>query len=564
MFTSTTLPLRGPTDNPGLLDLVHAGKIVVPQFQRPWVWTHSRTLALVKSIAQTWPAGGLLLMEGDRGFPSRTLDYVVTHPDEPVYSVLDGQQRLTALYLAIHGLAPRHMLYVNLGEMADRGTPLEEDFDALTKRAWGDTYPTPGAPAEARVIPIHELANEASWLAWLNRLPKGEQEKFIDVRETQLAGLRSYQFPVSIVSKNAPLEILTNVFVTINQQGVRLGAFDLMVAKSWLDPSEHPPGYDLRKIWETAIGSEGSAATHQRLANFRIDGISALRLVKLLASPQGSVSNAEILRLDGASVRSNFGVALNALEKALEILETDVALIPESTPPEAGLIPIAYVLARDPQVATDPERRERIARWFWASTFLQRYGKGGTNTIIGPDAIAAFDWISGSEDSPTWIQNFWETFQKIDLLESQLTNESLLKGLLTLQSFSGARDWQSKEPIRTLGRAPLSGSAKPVSRLESHHVFPLDNELPETGGALEGGAEIPDDHDLVLNRVLLLGSTNSDLQATPPSALSGRGIDLDELIGHLIDSTSLTGWTSFAKRRIELVLGKLEEVIPRP
>lgn len=503
-------------------------------------------------------------MEGDRGFPSRTLDYVAAHPDGPVYSVLDGQQRLTALYLAIHGLAPRHMLYADLGAMANRGHPLEEDFEVVTKRAWGNAYATPGAPADARVIPIHELADEASWLAWLNRLPEAEREKFIDVRETQLAGIRSYQFPVSIVSKNAPLEILTNVFVTINQQGVRLGAFDLMVAKSWLDPSEHPPGYDLRKVWETAVGSEGSAATHPRLANFKVDGIAALRLVKLLVNPQGSVSNAEILKLDGASVRSNFAGALNAFEKALEVLETDVALIPESTPPDAGLIPIAYVLARDPQVATDPERRQRIGRWFWASTFLQRYGKGGTNTTIPPDAIAAFDWISGTEDAPSWIRDFWESFQTIDLLESQQTNESLLKGLLTLQSFDGARDWQSQEPIRTLGRAPLSGSAKPVSRLEGHHVFPLDNALPATGGSLDGGPEIPDDHNLVLNRVLLLGSTNSDLQATPPDALEGRGIDLDDVGGHLIDTSSLSSWDEFVKRRIELVVKALEQVLPRP
>jgi uncharacterized protein with ParB-like and HNH nuclease domain len=121
VFTSTSLPLRGTTDNPGLLDLVDSGKIVVPQFQRPWVWTHNRTLALAKSIAQTWPAGSLLLMEGDRGFPSRVLDYVQAPRDpEAEYSILDGQQRLTALYLAIHGLAPRHMLYVRLGDIVTR------------------------------------------------------------------------------------------------------------------------------------------------------------------------------------------------------------------------------------------------------------------------------------------------------------------------------------------------------------------------------------------------------------------------------------------------------------
>ena len=564
MFTSTTLPLRGTTDNPGLLDLVHAGKIVVPQFQRPWVWTHNRTLALVKSVAQTWPAGALLLMEGDRSFPSRTLDYVeAPRAADAEYSVLDGQQRLTALYLAINGLAPRHMLYVKLGQIVARRAVLEEDFDVMTRRAWNSLYETDAAVVAARVIPVNVLATEASWIAWLGRLPEGEQEVYIEARESQLGGLRSYQFPVSIVSKNAPLEILTNVFVTINQQGMRLGAFDLMVAKSWLDPAEQPPdGYDLRRIWRSAVGFDETAATHPRLANFRIDGISALRLVKLLVNPAGSVGNADILALDGSAVRSNFSVSLNALERTLEILETDVGLIPESLPPEAGLLPLAYVIARDPNVSTDPDRRPRMAEWFWASSFLQRYGKGGTNTIIGPDAAAAFGWISASEAPPPWLNGFWDSFQEADLLEAQATNESLLRAILTLQSFFGARDWRTGDAIRSLGSAPVSGSAKPVSRLEAHHVFPSDNDLPDAEGALDSGADIPADHDLVINRVQLLGSTNSELQATPPSALEGRGVDLDLVESHLIDRDALASWSGFVKARVAAIRAKLEDVLP--
>ncbi len=566
MFTSTSLPLRGTTDNPGLLDLVDTGKIVVPQFQRPWVWTHNRTLALAKSIAQTWPAGSLLLMEGDRGFPSRVLDYVQAPRDpDAEYSVLDGQQRLTALYLAIHGLAPRHMLYVRLGDVVMRGSVNEEDFDVMTRRAWGQRYSTANEVAAARVIPLSELATEGSWITWLGRIPEAERDAYIDARETKLAGLRSYQFPVSIVSKNAPLEILTNVFVTINQQGVRLGAFDLMVAKSWLDPLTHPPdGYDLRRIWRTAVGADGTPASHPRLANFNIDGISALRLVKLLVTPAGSVGNAEILALDGAAVRSNFAVALNGLERILEILETDVALVPESLPPEAGLLPLAYVVSREPQVASDPDKRSRIARWFWASSFLQRYGRGGTNTLIGPDALEAFGWISSAEAEPEWISGFWETFKDEDLLESQATNESVLRAILTLQNDAGARDWRSGELIRTLGRAPISGSAKPVSRLEAHHVFPSDNPLPDPTGTIGADVEIPGDHDLVLNRVLLLGSTNSDLQATPPDALAGRDVDLELVATHLINVQALTSWSDFIQARVAAVRDQIEAVLPRP
>src|SRR4051812_42703985 len=107
------MPVFGTTDNPGLMELVSAGRIVVPRFQRPWLWTHARSLALVRSIARSWPAGALLLMESDRGFPSLPLHGVDDLAVEVDYSVLDGQQRLTALYLTLNGRHPRHVFTVN-------------------------------------------------------------------------------------------------------------------------------------------------------------------------------------------------------------------------------------------------------------------------------------------------------------------------------------------------------------------------------------------------------------------------------------------------------------------
>jgi hypothetical protein len=565
VFTSTSLPIVGTQGNPGLLDLAHVGRLVVPEFQRPFVWSHQRILALIRSVARNWPAGSLLVMEGSRGFPSRTLEKVnAGAAQDPEYSVLDGQQRLTALYATLHGLHPRHTYFVNLRAIVHRGSVDEDDFDVLSSRKWRDSHPTVAHEAQAGFIPVEALASDALFFGWLGHLPATEnRDDYIEARKNELGGLATYQFPVSIVSRHAPLEVLTAVFVTINQQGQRLTVFDLMVAKSWVDPVSSPPGYDLRAVWTVATGRDPRySASHQRIANFDIDEVAPLRLVKLLDATTGGVGNAEIIKLDGAVVRTHFKSALDALAKTLELLESRCSVVPESLPSHAGILAIAYVLAREPAANQDATKAAKLTRWFWASTFLQRYGRGGTNTLVVNDAKELEGWVLGTEAEPSWITNFWTSFDRLTLLETQATNEVLLRGLVTLQSHSGACDWITGEEIRTLGRSPEPNATTPVSRLDAHHIFPTDNPLPGTGGTLATGEPIPPEVDLILNRVLVRASTNRTLQATPPSALTGRGITLAEVETHLIYGASLNSWDDFVRRRIDDVEAAVRVVLP--
>jgi len=565
MFTSTSLPIVGTTGSPGLLDLAHSGQLVVPQFQRPFVWTHVRILALIRSIARSWPAGALLVMEGSRGFPSRTLDKVGATPAaDPEYSVLDGQQRLTALYATLNGLHPRHVFHVHLAGIITSGAASEDHFGVMTQRAWRTQYPTVADEAQAGVIPVDVLAADAKFFDWLKHLPAAaDPTDYVNVRQNDLGGLSSYQFPVSIVSRHAPLEVLTAVFVTINQQGLRLTVFDLMVAKSWQDPATTPPGYDLRDKWTVATGRDPRySASHQRVANFNIDEVLPLRLVKLLHAATGSVANAEIIALDGAVVRTHFTPALTAIERTLELLEARCRVISETLPSPTGILPIAYVLAKDSTAATNQVRADKLVRWFWAATFQQRYGRGGTNTLVVGDATELEGWVLGTEAEPAWITNFWTHFDELVLIETQTTNEVLLRGILTLQSYKDALDWLTSDAIREFGRAPSAGGTDPVSVLDAHHVFPTDNPLPGTGGQLATGEDIPQEHDLLVNRVMLRKTTNRKIQATPPNALTGRGVNLTAVETHLIDATTLNSWDDFVRDRITKIVEAIRTVLP--
>src|SRR6478752_2463608 len=83
-----------------ILDQVDAGTVLLPEFQRGYVWNRDQVRGLMRSLYKGYPVGALLVWETDaagqavRGAASvsgtRSL-------------LLDGQQRVTTLYGVVHG-----------------------------------------------------------------------------------------------------------------------------------------------------------------------------------------------------------------------------------------------------------------------------------------------------------------------------------------------------------------------------------------------------------------------------------------------------------------------------
>src|SRR3954451_15442351 len=88
-----------------LLEWVDNCELVLPEFQRDYDWEDDRVIALVATIMRGWPAGSLLLqeLEGPTFFRLRPFDDGPDlQEDRANLVVLDGQQRLTALFHAIY------------------------------------------------------------------------------------------------------------------------------------------------------------------------------------------------------------------------------------------------------------------------------------------------------------------------------------------------------------------------------------------------------------------------------------------------------------------------------
>jgi hypothetical protein len=116
----------------GLLNQISDEEIVLPAIQRDFVWTEGQTGTLLDSIMRGYPIGIALLWETyndiqyrtfERDFREGTLySYRDNLQRRRLRVVLDGQQRLQSLYIALHGQRDGRSIY----------------FDVLSGQRWDD------------------------------------------------------------------------------------------------------------------------------------------------------------------------------------------------------------------------------------------------------------------------------------------------------------------------------------------------------------------------------------------------------------------------------------------
>ena len=95
----------------GLLKQIENDEIVLPAMQRPFVWKEERISRLVDSLLRGFPVGAVMLWrtrtvqryrrisrDVDTGVAT-TYVFETSSENDNRYLVLDGQQRLTSLYV---------------------------------------------------------------------------------------------------------------------------------------------------------------------------------------------------------------------------------------------------------------------------------------------------------------------------------------------------------------------------------------------------------------------------------------------------------------------------------
>lgn len=484
-----------PINLSDLLRMIEEGTLQLPEFQRLPTWKKTDDEQLLRTVARGWPCGVLLAMRGTSNLKYRQLADTPASKKSPEMLLLDGQQRMTALYRAFKSRGGR-AFYVKLGEVVKDGSfsdsHLMSDSVAKFTKSYGDL----SRSGRARVAMISTLVDDNAWDQWLGYLPdQTERSKYISARTDLLSGFKGYTLYVSVLPENTDLAVVARIFETINKTGVRLEVFDLVVAKVYSS------SFNLRERWED------SARKYSMFEEFRMTGLDILKLIALseATAPGGrgggvtGVRQDDVLRLDAATIVSRWSLTAKTLAQALTWLKTNCGVRSAAFLPIATMVlPLAQLLSEKRTFRAQFEAD--LKRWFWASSIEQTYAQGA-NTRAVSDVRELRAWNNSAAATPHAVVSATKlnaTDISGRLLKPRARNEMLARASFCCILARGGVDWVDKKNL-------LSHKTD----LDIHHIL-------ATGQKLRRGAS---KEERIANLTPLSKATNQSLSDDPPSTV---------------------------------------------
>lgn len=367
---------RTKIDDPDLGDLLDGidnGSIGLPNFQRDFDWSDSDVKQLLATVLNGWPMGSLLLIDGDaetyKFYDPRPFEYGPRLQIDPETLVLDGQQRLTALYTALFErgkdvFAIRTHPDVNWKDIDS----VDSAIESFRRDTWLEKYPNAAAQAEKGLLPLSVLRSPSDFFAWrdASNMEPDEALRVSELYREKLGGLHRYRVPALRISRDMHPAAVARIFERVNKTGRRLGTFDLMVAKSF------STDFNLRDRWREA------QKEYPRLDRFYgEDGTVPLQVIALRT--RESVRSSAVLELAPTVVQTNWDDAIKALDDALAFGETHLGMIHADWVPYEGITVLLAALRWNQDL--DANIGE-VKDWFWRTVFTSRYATASNTRII--------------------------------------------------------------------------------------------------------------------------------------------------------------------------------------
>lgn len=413
------------------------GNMRIPRFQRSYVWERAKIVTLLNSIYHEFPIGSFFLWEADAAMEGFCRDITeFGFPSKPAGNkfsfILDGQQRITSLYVALRG----KVLH---------GT----DYRVICFNLDKKVFKIPNLVSEPNNIPAWKLFDQQQFQDLLIEYASaGEKEKAQTLAECKTI---FDNYPVSIIfSKHMDLDEVVTIFERINQGGKRLSLFDLVHASVW------STDFDLReKIAE--FNKEKAIQIFGTLDNEVFTQSLALNI-------SGDCQKRHQLALKNDECRENWPRTTECIRLAVDFLKTQLGVQGVEIIPYQSIIPILqYYFFRVDEGAVLPEHKKALMDWFWSLTFSNRYSSSML-TRMKNDAT----WIEDLIENPTRTKVFTVKLRLDDLKRVRMVNRSVIKnGVLCLMALRKPVDFDNGN-IVTLDKT----NASRQNSKENHHFFP--------------------------------------------------------------------------------------------
>ena len=471
-----------------LLEKVGKGQLRLPDFQRGWVWDDSRIKAIIASISQSYPVGSLMGMEtgGIAMFNPLLFEGVAEQSaiEQAEMLILDGQQRLTSLFLALKSQLPvktrdergkdlARWYYLDMalclapnGDIDDAILSLPEDRKLTSdfgRHVDLDLSSRENEYAQG-MFPLNLVFDMEERLKWqlgyqeyFQHTP--ERNRFVGEFMLNLSKtFDAYKIPIIVLSKSTPKVAVCTVFENVNTGGVPLTVFELLTATFAVD------GYQLRKDWE-----DRKAKIRAISKNLHgIDETDFLAAVTLYASYKKNLEcgsavgckRKDILNLARDEYERYAADLIEGFRKAAKFLHTQKIFDSFNLPYKTQLIPLSAVCAALGNAYDISTTQDKLSQWYWCGALGELYGSAN-ETRYALDMQQVPKWVNHGE-MPVTVRD--GNFTPARLLTLQTRNSAAYKGITALLMRHGCLDFISGQPMEITNYFDEA--------VDIHHIFP--------------------------------------------------------------------------------------------
>ncbi|MBC2579958.1 DUF262 domain-containing protein [Clostridium sp. DJ247] len=422
-----------------LVDYVYNGEVVLPDFQRSFIWEPEDLRELLVSVLGDYFIGSMLVLDDiykeDSPFALRLIEGVTSiKPDAQIRSVvsviLDGQQRTTALFYALYepqislkGRKSVYRFYIDLEKA------LQGDWDKAVIAAYlNDKRKINAIKSNKYIIPFSSIRD-------LKEITKQfkDNEEFEGIYDL-IKRVLDKEINIIKLPRNTELEKIVETFERINRTGEPLSIFDLTVARLF------KYGIKLRDLLSKAKDE------YESIRIIKPDMI--LKTISLIRNGESKRKN--ILSLSNEDFVKDWEFAIVSLDKAYKRIVDiksgyGVYNINKWIPYSTMIVPLAAMLhfIRISNIE-NLNNYAKIDKWYWSSVFSSRYDQGVDSTSASDYKIIK-DWILDNSKTPDFIKNFNVSEDKLDV---DSKTSAIYKGIINLIVLEGALDFKTGNPIQ--------------------------------------------------------------------------------------------------------------------
>ena len=504
-----------------ILDKIDGYQLFVPAFQREFVWKRDDAKKLISSMLRDYPTGTMLTWETNSP-PELKGKYTYDHNKGSVKLILDGQQRITTLYLLIKGEIPP---YYTEHEIINDIRGLYVNIKSLELEYYKKTIMS-GNPFWIDITRIFK--NETNALQIIKTI-KAQQE--ID-EETQylildninnIQQIQNKEFLEQTIPVKANIREAIDIFYIVNASGVNLTDAELALAQIsgyWPDARERIK----KKLFE--LEKEGWV--------FKLDFFIYVLLGCLhqVGSKMEKLHDQENL----VPLKNTwFELESNTLDYVFNILRSQ-AYIDHTKEINSvyALVPIiVYAFRKGKTKMTDTEIKKAI-KWFYYSQVRNRYISQLPQKLDKDISIVA------NENNPfDKLLNLIESERRLEITPDEFIGVGVMHPLWALMN------WYLKSrnaKCLTTGVSLRKNMGKKYS-LEWDHIFPF-SILKKNGYGWENRHKYSLAQEIT-NRAILTKTANrtksnkeaknylAEVQQNFPNALELQSIPTDNRLWEL-------------------------------